>query len=111
MIVQLIADVNDVPPRLSPNRQYTVIGIEADWYRIINDGREPCLYDRDLFDVRNSAEPGFWITSFGDEGERYSYPVEFSAPGFFEDWHDGNIEARSIFDSVIASRFGMTLAT
>jgi len=56
-------------------------------------------------------ESNCWITSYGDDGERYSYPAEWNAAGYFEDWHDGSVEARSTFDSVVMAQFGMIRPT
>lgn len=75
---------------LTPGNVYRVIGIEADDYRVMNDHGQPFLYPRRLFVVLNADEPQDWITSIGDEGERYAYPKALSAPGFFEDYFDGN---------------------
>ncbi len=63
MIVQLIAADTEVPALLSPQREYAVIGIEADSFRIVNDDGEPCLYDHTLFAILDDSEPAFWISS------------------------------------------------
>ena len=107
MIVRILQTAT-CPPALSPECEYTVVGIEAGWYRLVNDDGEPCLYDPGLFSIRDPTEPAFWVTSYGDQNERYSYPAEWSAPGFFEDWHDRRTDARTIFDSVLMARFGIT---
>jgi hypothetical protein len=41
-----------------------------------------------LLDVLESTEPGDWITEFGEDGERCSYPAPLNDPGFFEDFFD-----------------------
>ncbi|MCH8823617.1 MAG: hypothetical protein IH984_08935 [Planctomycetes bacterium] len=73
---------------LTLGREYGVIGIEADWYRIINDEGDPCLYEPDCFSVIDPTEPTFWDCKFGEEGERYCYPTSWNRVGFFEDYHD-----------------------
>jgi hypothetical protein len=78
---------------LSLNREYEVLGIEANWYRIvpeIYDERElgPYLYDRDCFEITDTSRPTFWVTSI-DDSDEYSYPESWAHPGFFEDYHDG----------------------
>jgi hypothetical protein len=88
-------------PDLSPNEPYFVIGIEADDFRILNDWGKPYLYSADLFKIVDSREAKIWITEYGDEGERYSYPPELNEPGFFEDYFDGKSEALSKFWRVI----------
>jgi len=34
-------------------------------------------------------QPESWITETGEDGEHYAYPPELNAPGFFEDFFDG----------------------
>ncbi len=88
---------------LSIDRVYEVLGIEADFYRILDDpekkpyGNDPVLFDPECFNVVDPQEPEFWICEFGEEGERYCYPPEWSSIGFFEDYHDGIPEVRQIF--------------
>jgi len=73
---------------LTVGNRYEVIGIEGDWYRILNDRNDPVLYNPELFILIDSSEPQFWVTEFSD-GQRYSYPRLWFEPGFFEDFHDG----------------------
>jgi hypothetical protein len=96
MIVRLkLADPNY--PDLSEAHPYFVIGIEADEYRLLNDDGKPYLYPSELFDVIDSREPADWITEFGEDGERYSYPAPLNQPGFFEDFFDHEREQTSVF--------------
>jgi len=76
---------------------YEVIGIEADFYRILNDENSPYLYDPKQFEIVESSEPEFWVNEYGDDGERYSYPETWSQPGFFEDFLDNLNQAREEF--------------
>ena len=69
-------------------REYTVIGIEGDSYRIINDADDPVLYEPHQCEVTDCTEPQFWVEVFADEEERYVYPEEWNKPGFFEEYHD-----------------------
>jgi hypothetical protein len=96
MIVKLKAQNNDYTD-LSPDQPYFVIGIESDDYRILNDHGKPYLYPSDLFTVADAAEASDWITEYGAEGERYSYPPELNNAGFFEDYFDGESKAISAF--------------
>lgn len=105
MIVSVRHNCREVSAGLRSGVQYTVLGIEADWFRLMNADGEPCLYAPTAFDVRDSTEPHCWITSFGEEGERYSYPQEWNRPGFFDDWHDGIAAARELFDEVYRKYF------
>jgi hypothetical protein len=89
---------------LTPGQPYFVIGIEADDYRILNDFGKPYLYPPYLFELVDSREPSTWITDYGEDGERYSYPSLLNEPGFFEDYFDGKGEALSKFWHVINKR-------
>ena len=72
---------------LTVGREYVVLGIAADWYRILDDTEDPCLFDPSCFRVVDSTEPSFWQSSEHD-GVRYAYPPEWDQVGFFEDFHD-----------------------
>jgi len=100
MIVKL-KEINPDYPDLTPNQPYFVIGIEADDYRILNDYGKPYLYPPNLFDIIDSHEPIIWITEYGDNGERYSYPPSLNEVGFFEDYFDGKDEALCRFWHVV----------
>jgi hypothetical protein len=82
---------------LTVGREYTVIGIGADDYRIVDDGGDPYLFDAQCFVVTDPTEPDFWCCDVGEDGERYCYPEEFGQPGFFEDYFDGNEAVRRGF--------------
>ena len=80
---------------------YLVIGIEADDLRILNDAGRPFLYPRDLFSLVNAEEPVDWVTEFGEDGERYSYPSPLNKVGFFEDFFDEKRKAVATFWRVV----------
>jgi hypothetical protein len=103
MIVKLKKENPDYPD-LTPHQPYFVIGIEADDYRILNDYGKPYLYRPHLFEVIDSNEPTIWITEYGDDGERYSYPPALNEVGFFEDYFDGKDETLSQFWHVVNKR-------
>jgi len=90
--------------RLTPRRLYEVIGIAADFIRIIDDEAEPVLFPCEWFIVVDASEPADWVTSYGEEGERYAYPPELGGVGFFEDWHDGVESARQTFRDFLTRR-------
>jgi len=103
MIVKL-KSANPRYPDLSEEQQYFVLGIEADDYRILNDGGKPYLYPPELFEVIEPTEPEDWLTELGEDGERYAYPAPLNAPGFFEDFFDQKHEQTSIFWHVVNRR-------
>jgi hypothetical protein len=86
---------------ITPGRPYFVIGIESDDYRIINDYGQPYLYPPHWFEIVDPHEPGNWITEYGDDNERYSYPATLNETGFFEDYFDGKGEALSKFWHIV----------
>ncbi|HKP36788.1 MAG TPA: hypothetical protein VJT71_08010 [Pyrinomonadaceae bacterium] len=87
MIVKLTKREAEYPD-LTFGQPYAVIGIEADDYRILNDAGRPFLYPSSLFTRIDSQEPRSWVTEFGEDKERYSYPSALNRPGFFEDFFD-----------------------
>jgi hypothetical protein len=80
---------------------YFVIGIEADDFRILNDVGRPFLYPCNLFSVIDAQEPVDWVTKFGDDGGRYSYPTLLNKSGFFEDFFDQKARAVATFWRVV----------
>jgi len=89
---------------LTFGQPYVVIGIEADHLRILNDVGRPFLYPPSLFSLVDSEEPLDWVTEFGDDGERYSYPMLLNKAGFFEDFFDEKAKAVSTFWRVVNQR-------
>jgi hypothetical protein len=105
MIVKLKSP-NPRYPDLSEDQQYFVVGIEADDYRILNDTGKPYLYEAEDFDVLEPTEPGDWITEYGEDGERYSYPAPLNDVGFFEDFFDHKPKQIAIFWRTVNHRLG-----
>ena len=86
---------------LTFGQPYMVIGIEADELRLLNDTGRPFLYPPTLFSVVDSSEPSDWVSEFGDEGERYSYPPGLNRSGFFEDFFDQKEKAVTTFWRIV----------
>jgi hypothetical protein len=89
---------------LTPGHPYVVIGIEGGEFRILNDAGRPYLYPPGLFKVLNAREPADWVTEYGDDGERYSYPAPLNNPGFFEDFFEDRPKAVRMFWRVLNER-------
>jgi hypothetical protein len=96
------ADGRDFRFALTVGGEYEVLGIEADWLRLLTDGGEPVLFDPECFDITDPTVPGYWVSVVGEEGERYAYPPGWGVPGFFEAWHDGNAVVRKVFAEQMA---------
>jgi hypothetical protein len=54
--------------------------------------------------VLDDRKPADWVTEFGDDGERYSYPAVLNVPGFFEDFFDHRPKAVKTFWRVVNQR-------
>lgn len=89
---------------LTFGQPYVVIGIEGDDLRILNDAGRPFLYPPSLFSLVDPREPVDWVTEFGDDGERYSYPPALNKAGFFEDFFDQKTRAVRTFWRVVNQR-------
>lgn len=87
---------------LTVGREYEVLGIEADDLRLLDDLGEPILFDAVCFELVDPVEPAFWVSAHGEAGERYAYPPDWGAPGFFEVWHDGVEAVRLAFAEQLA---------
>ena len=93
---------------LTFGQPYVVIGIEADELRLLNDAGRPFLYPPNLFSLVDSQEPVDWVTEFGDDGERYSYPPSLNESGFFEDFFDEKAKAVATFWRAVNQRLAAT---
>ena len=95
---------------LSAQRPYVVIGIEADYFRILNDQGRPFLYSARLFRIVDRREPNTWISEVGEEGERYAYPPPLNSAGFFEDFFEGHKRAVRTFWRVVNDQLTVAAA-
>jgi hypothetical protein len=86
---------------LTVGKEYEVLAIEGDYYRILTDSdskyssNDPVLFESECFELTDSKEPDFWITEYID-GQRYCRPFVWSHY-FFEDYHDGIEKVRLLF--------------
>jgi hypothetical protein len=94
---------------LTVGRIYEVLGIEGDWYRLLDDKNEPILFDPACFQVTDDCEPSLWVSEI-DDGVRYAYPPDWNEPGFFEDWHDRVRQIREAFFRGLATWYPYTFA-
>ncbi len=86
---------------LSADVDYDVLGVEANHVRILNCDSQPYLYPLEIFLVVDPSIPEGWITTVGNDGETYSYPLELNDTGFFEDFFDRNPEAIARFGNYL----------
>ena len=88
-------------PHLTPQKQYWVIGIDDENYRIVNDSYEPVLYPKVLFEVIDPSYPDSWIKEEFDDGEYFIDPPEFAENGFYEKLFDGDDESQKKYASYL----------
>jgi hypothetical protein len=94
-------DIN--PYKLTSGCEYFVLGVEAENFRVINDGGELILYPRDLFDVSDASIPPDWLRQEDEDGDVFCGPSATLEPGFFEDffWSSGDSEAQDAAQKVL----------
>jgi hypothetical protein len=92
---------------LSIGKEYEVIGIEADSYRIIADDGQPYLYEPDQFEIVEHSMPDFWVREKGEDGELYAYPMAWFNNYFFERYFDGESGIRDRFWQECKHLFGI----
>ena len=79
---------------------YSVIGIEGDYFRIVNDVKEPILYPKILFDIIDPNIPADWLKTEYD-GEIFVEPPETSKPGLYETYFDGDQDSIKIYKKML----------
>jgi hypothetical protein len=111
MYVRVVEDVSDkmVDGRthtdLAPGKEYEVLCIEDGEFRLLGESNDPVLYPCDILSLIDPSIPSGWIFSIyatSDCGEYSLGPKEFLVPGFWEEYHDRNPHAISVFNSVRA---------
>jgi len=85
---------------LSFGVEYVVVGFDDEYFRVIDDAREPILYPHHLFDVSDPYVPDDWVRREEDGGYHVD-PPECTAPGFYEDYFDGKPDAIVVFERVV----------
>ena len=95
--ISVTETIDSINPGLTPNKDYFVIGIEDEYYRIVNDDGEPILYPKFLFRIIDRNYPDEWIEESYGEGEYTIQPPEFANNYFYEDYFDGDSKAIKIF--------------
>lgn len=86
---------------LTLGKEYVVVGIECDFYRIVSDNNEPVLFDPKLFEIVDADFDKSWILTYDEEGCLYANPPELDQPGFYEDYHNDEEYAIKRFQEYI----------
>jgi hypothetical protein len=79
---------------LTPGKEYVVIGLDFESYRILDDKGEPILFPKEGFQVVDDAIPENWAWDRHSDDEYYAGPAELQLPGFYEDYFEGKPQAR-----------------
>ena len=74
---------------LKPNSLYSVVEIDDEYFRVIDEAGEPILYPKALFTVVDPRIPDDWIREDGTDGTYYINPPGLGGCGFYEDLFDG----------------------
>jgi len=93
-----LAALEGVGHSLTEQREYFVIDIFEDSFRVIDDEGEPIIYPKVLFETCDASLPPNWqfAQKTGDT-DYYLGPRSTSTPGFYEDYFcsSGDIAAQS----------------
>lgn len=78
---------------LTPGQEYVVIGLDDEYYRMVDNNGEPILLPKQGFKVVDNTMSEDWVWKRYSEDEYYADPPELGRPGFYEDYFDGKAEA------------------
>jgi hypothetical protein len=92
---------------LTSGREYQVIGLDDEYFRIVDDTGEPILVPRTVFDITDDVVPEDWIWNRYADDEFYADPPELHPRGFYEDYFDGKEYARKAMTSYL-QRIGLS---
>lgn len=85
---------------LTPLKTYFVVEIGRDFYRVVNDRKEPIAYPSYLFEIVDPRLPSGWMFVESEVGF-FIRPIELlSEKGFYMRYFDGDPEAIALFEKV-----------
>lgn len=91
---------------LTLGKEYVVVGIEGNDYRVLNDHNEPTLFSPENFEVIDSQIPKDWVVlRYIEDGQEdlYANPPGLGECGFYEDYFDEKEYAIKRFQKYIDS--------
>lgn len=71
---------------LAELREYFVLGVGEEYYRVVADDGEPILFPKTLFEVLDTLLPSDWRFDEFEDGEYRLGPKRTAEPGFYEDY-------------------------
>ena len=86
-------------PTLTIEKHYLVIGIEGDYYRIVDDVGDPVLFNKNLFEIVDPEIPDNWVVEYDEGGDVFMCPPELSEEYIYEDYFDGVAHAVEKFEN------------
>src|SRR5262245_28507161 len=89
---------------LTPGKEYEVLGLDHESFRILDDKGEPILFPKTLFTVIDKQVPADWIWDRYGDDEYYANPPELHEAGFYEDLFDHKPDAVNRFDSYLRTK-------
>ncbi|WP_367108950.1 hypothetical protein [uncultured Psychrobacter sp.] len=93
-------------PSLTPEHCYEIIGMEYEYYRIVNDYLDPVLVHPIFCKVQNYKNVNEWVADIRDD-HFFLTPKEFNIyPYFFEYLHDGSLEYVNVYMQYLGKLFG-----
>ncbi|MCH7315480.1 hypothetical protein [Acinetobacter sp. ANC 3882] len=85
-------------------KEYRVLEISDSTFRLLNECKEPILFDKNLFEITDPTIPKSWIKQEYEDGEYSITPPEFLTHRyFFEEYFDGNSDVIQQFNNYLIS--------
>lgn len=86
-------------------KEYIVVGISDDCFRVLNDYNEPSLVEKEYVDIIDDEIPKDWVRTHAryDKTEIHMNPPGLGGPGFYEDYFDDKEYAIERFQAYIDS--------
>jgi hypothetical protein len=82
---------------LTAAREYSVIGLDYESYRVVDDYGEPIVLPKLGFRIVDEAIPDEWVWDRYSDDEYCSGPKELEIGGFHERYFDGEREVMATF--------------
>ncbi len=59
----------ELHPMLIAGKEYVVLGIDDEFYRVLAETGDPALFPKDTFEIVDDTIPSDWVWSFGSSPE------------------------------------------
>ncbi len=102
----------DVVGWLRPNKDYVVLSIEhlprkVVSYRIVGRQGIPALFEASLFKITDPRVEEDWVVCYDEEeNDLRLVPADWSSPGFWEAFFDGDPDAVARYQEVLQRMVG-----